>query len=136
MNSLVNNDCLGYELPRIFMYNSSVNGYSDITFRKKSLVLETLSNLANIYINNSLCKEIQSHFNLDVLPEDILYSYYIFNIRNKNSHVDENVSLANNAKSISALTKNIAIVNYKFNNLEMCSLKQYITEFINLRYKY
>jgi hypothetical protein len=136
VNSLVNNDCLGYELPRIFMYNSSVNGYSDITFRKKSLVLETLSNLANIYINNSLCKEIQSHFNLDVLPEDILYSYYIFNIRNKNSHVDENVSLANNAKSISALTKNIAIVNYKFNNLEMCSLKQYITEFINLRYKY
>lgn len=36
-NSFLNSDCLGYTLPSIFMFNKLSNGYSDITFRKKSL---------------------------------------------------------------------------------------------------
>ena len=149
INSLITNECLGYELPRIFTYNNCLNGYSDITFRKKSLVLETLNNLNNIQINNCLCKEIQTHFHLDKMPEDILYSYSIFNLLSFRSESMRSESmrsesmcseamrsehLENVKKSIDLLMKNITIVNYKFSNLENCSLKQYIMEFIKIKY--
>ena len=132
INSLTHYACLGYELPRIFTYNNSLNGYSDITFKKKSLVLETLQNLQNIQINNCLCKEIQTHFHLDKMPEDILYSYFVYNLRPIRS--SDNDPLENMKSSVDLLMKNITVVNYKFSNLENCSLKQYINEFIKTKY--
>jgi hypothetical protein len=130
ITTLTSNECVGYELPRIFTYNNSLNGYSDISFRKKSLMLETLHQLHTIQINNCLCKEIQTHFHLDNMPEDILYSYFIFNVRTTKKEEDY---LEKMKTAVDLLTKNINIINYKFSNLEKCSLKQYITEFIKMK---
>jgi hypothetical protein len=136
---LGNIDCLGYEIPRVFTYNNGLNGYSDITFRKKSLVLETLEHLVEIEIINSLCKEIQAHFTLDNIPEDMIYSYYVFNIKHKDDSNDSNISedyLQDNKyfealrENIKSLAKSIIIVNYKFHNINNCSLESHISEFI------
>jgi hypothetical protein len=93
-------------------------------------MLETLHQLNTIQINNCLCKEIKTHFNLDNMPEDILYSYFIFNVRTTKREEDY---LEKMKYSVDLLTKNINIINYKFSNLEKCSLKQYIKEFIKMK---
>jgi hypothetical protein len=132
INSLAGNVCLGYKLPHIFMYNHSGNGYSDITFRKKSVVLDFLTDLSTIDLNSCLCNDIKHHFTLDKLPEDMLYSYYVFNIRCKKQNYKNSSSLKNNEANILNLEKNILIVNYKFQEIEHCHLNPYIREFINL----
>jgi hypothetical protein len=91
-------------------------------------MLETLEHLEEIEINNYLCKEIKAHFNLDKMPEDMISSYYVFNIKNKElSNEDLEDSFKEKIKS---LTKCIVIINYKFQNLDKCSLKGHIDEFI------
>ena len=142
VDCLGNIDCLGYEIPRVFTYNNGLNGYSDITFRKKSLILETLNCLGEIEINNNLCKEIKADFTLDKMPEDMIYSYYVFNIKHKddsnNSNSSDEYLQDNNyfdglRENISSLAKSIIIVNYKFQNINKCSLESHISEFIKKR---
>ena len=61
--------------------------------------------------------------------KDILYSYFVYNLRPQH-----NESLEKIKSSVDLLMKNITVVNYKFSNLENCSLKQYINEFIKTKY--
>jgi len=65
------------------------------------------------------------------MPEDILYSYFIFNVR---PIKEEDEYLEKMKTAVDVLMKNIIIINYKFSNLETCTLKQYITEFIKMKY--
>ena len=131
INDLVDVDCLGYELPYIFTFNNCSNGYGDFTIRKKSLVLETLNNISLFTINHCLCDIFINHFCLENIPEDIIYSYYIFNIRNNKENVNY---LEDMKKNIVSLNKKIRIVNYKFHDIDNFVLKLYISEFLNIKH--
>uniref|UniRef100_A0A6C0EV00 DUF5672 domain-containing protein n=1 Tax=viral metagenome TaxID=1070528 RepID=A0A6C0EV00_9ZZZZ len=124
ITDFLNEDCLGYKLPNIFSYNNFCNGYGDFNIRKKHLILECLENINNIYIHHSLCKDIITHYTLDTLPEDIIYSFYIFNIANS-SKIDPSIFF----DKINDFNDNLLLVNYKIANIKT-DLNDDINEFV------
>jgi len=122
-NTFLGSECLGYTLPIIFMFNKLSNGYSDITFRKKDIILESLENINKIKITNSICQEIKEDLNLENFSEDILYSFYIHNVKN------DNLNLEKFKKQIHDFDSNVLVLQYKFENLES-KLKLDIKEFV------
>lgn len=111
INELTNVNCLGYRLPNIFTYNKYSNGYGDFSIRKKSIMLKCLENIQNMNFNNGLCKKIKEFYNLDEYPEDILYSFFYFEI------TDTNYKASNFFNELYKLENCILVINYQFLNI-------------------
>ena len=111
INELMNVNSLGYRLPNTFTYNKYSNGYGDFSIRKKSIMLECLENIKNIKLNNELCKNIKEYYNLDEYPEDILYSFFYFEIK------DHNYKPTNFFNELYKLENCILVINYQFSNI-------------------
>lgn len=105
----------GYDLPHLNFYNLSLAEYSDFYIRKKSFILETLSIIINSVVNFSLYKEIQTFYYLDKIPQDILLSFYVLNIKNKSQH--NNLYFEDLKNNLFDFEKSFDIISYKYKNI-------------------
>ena len=123
ITNFLDNKCLGYKLPSIFTFNKYVNGYSEISIRKKNIILEFLDNIEKINIQNELCNEIKGFFKLDYYSEDMLYSTYVF------QNISNTLEYSKMNKIISDFDDTILAIFYKFSNVKS-ELREDIHEFV------
>jgi hypothetical protein len=123
ITNFLDNKCLGYKLPSIFTFNKYVNGYSEISIRKKNIILEFLDNIEKITIKNELCNEIKVFFKLDYYSEDMLYSTYVF------ENISHTLEYSKMNKIISDFDDTILAIFYKFSNIKS-ELREDIHEFV------
>jgi hypothetical protein len=91
----------GYHLPHLNFDNLSVTECSEFYIMKKSFILETLDIIINSVQNCFLYKEIQNYYYLDKIPQDILLSFYVLNIKN----------------NLFDFEKSFDIISYKYKNI-------------------